>query len=321
MAATLPTDGSPVTPSDHRAGIAYGAGAGALWGLVFLAPKTLPTFTPLALSAARFVLYGLISLALVWPMRRTIERKTQPRDWLALLALSLPGNLLYYLGVAGAVQRSGVAPVSLIVGLVPVTVALVGLREQQGISLRLLALSLLMAVGGLVCIYADAPPAGTEADRSNYLLGILMAVAALGCWTVYAVANARYLRAHPRFTSQEWSILTGVATGGLALVLFAVPAFLLPGMATTRPENAAAWWRFAAVNCGVALGASVIGNSFWNAASRRLPLTLSGQMIVFETVFALLYGFLYEARWPHGLELLAALLLIGGVVVAARSHR
>jgi drug/metabolite transporter (DMT)-like permease len=311
---------SAVTRREYRTGIACGVGAGALWGIVFLAPRTLPTFTPLALSAARFLLYGLLSLVLLWPMRRTVLPKTSARDWLALHALSLAGNLLYYLGVAGAVQRAGIAPVSLIVGLIPATVALVGIREGSTSPQRLV-LPLLMAGGGLACIYADAPRSESDADRGVYLLGLLMAFAALACWTVYAVANARYLRAHPRFTSQEWSVLTGVATGFSALVLFAVPAFLLPGMATTEPQDSSAWWKFWAINGAVALGASVIGNSFWNAASRRLPLALTGQMIVFETVFALLYAFFYEARWPHVLELVAALLLMGSVALAARSHR
>jgi drug/metabolite transporter (DMT)-like permease len=63
----------------------------------------------------------------------------------------------------------------------------------------------------------------------------------------------------------------------------------------------------------VALGASIVGNSLWNTASRKLPLTLSGQVIVSETVFALLYGFAYEMRWPHGLEVLATILLVSGV--------
>ncbi len=305
---------------EYVAGIGCGVGAGSLWGLVFLAPRMLPAFSPLALSAARYLLYGLISLALCLPIRRRLWKKTRLHDWLALLALSLPGNLLYYLCVAGGVQRAGVAPVALIVGLIPVTVTLVGAREHGSVPLRRLVLPLLLAAGGVACIYADAPPARTSVDRGTYALGLLMAVGALVSWTVYTVSNARYLRAHPRFTSQEWSLLTGVATGVLALVLLTVPALLLPGMATTTPQPAGAWWKLLAVSAGIALGASVLGNSLWNTASRRLPLTLSGQMIVFETVFALVYGFAYEARWPHRLELLAALLLVGGVALAARRH-
>lgn len=304
----------------HVAGIGFGVGAGALWGVVFLAPKLSPGFSPLALSAARYLIYGILSLALFLPMRSAIGSKATRRDWLILAALSLPGNLIYYLCVAGAVHRAGVAPVSLIVGLVPVTATLVGAMERGSVPLRRLALPLSMASAGALCIYLDAPKAEHGGDRATYLVGLLMAVGGLASWTAYAVGNARYLRAHPRFTSQEWSILTGVVTGALSLVLLAPPAFLLPGMVTTSPQPAAAWWRFWAISGAIALGASVLGNSFWNAASRRLPLTLAGQMIVFETVFALVYGFAYEARWPHNLEILAAVLLIGGVALAARRH-
>jgi drug/metabolite transporter (DMT)-like permease len=44
-------------------------------------------------------------------------------------------------------------------------------------------------------------------------------------------------------------------------------------------------------------------------------------MIVFETLFALLYGFMWEGRWPTGLEWLAMGLLIGGVLSCASAHR
>lgn len=327
MAAPTAMDAPTATDArrDHLTGIGFGVGAGALWGIVFLAPRLVPAFSPLALSASRYLIYGLLSVALLIPMRKALAAKTTRRDWLVLFALSLPGNLLYYLCVAGAVQRAGVAPVSLIVGLVPVTATLVGAMERGSVPLRRLALPLVMAAAGAVCIYLDAPSAtsneaGEGADRATYLLGLLMAVGALASWTLYAVANARYLRAHPRFTSQEWSVLTGVATGALALVLLAPPAFLLPGMATKTPQPAAAWATFWGLSAAIALFASVFGNSLWNAASRRLPLTLSGQMIVFETVFALGYGFAYEGRWPHRLEIVAAVSLLGGVALAARRH-
>jgi drug/metabolite transporter (DMT)-like permease len=318
------SDTSTTTPFAHAQrdqlmGLGCGVAAGALWGVIFVAPKMLPQFSPLALSAARYVLYGVLSLMLAAPVWRTLWRKTTRRDWAALLLLSLPGNLLYYLCVAGGVQRAGVAPVSLIVGLLPVTVTLAGATERGSLPLRRLALPLLMAVAGVVCIYLDAPALQADTGGGTYFIGLLMAAGALACWTVYAVCNARYLRRHPQFTSREWSVLTGVATGVLSLVL-AVPAFLMPGMATASAQPASAWWMFWLVNAGVALGASVLGNSLWNAASRKLPLTLSGQLIVFETVFALVYGFVFEARWPHGLEMIAALLLVGGVGLAARRH-
>lgn len=322
----------PSHPADRRrdlvGGLAFGVGAGALWGFVFLAPQLLPMFSPLALSAARYVLYGALSLAIVVVTRPSLLRDTSRHEWLALVLLALPGNVVYFLFLAGAVQRAGVAPVSLIVGMVPVTATLLAAidrrRDVDTVPLRRLLLPLTMAVAGAVCIYLDAPASTGHGDRRTHLVGLLFAFGALISWTIFAVENARFLRAHPQISSRSWSLLSGVATGVVSLAVLVPPLLWSPALLTTSSTTTTLtgtdWWRFAAINAGVALGASVVGNGFWNAASRRLPLTLSGQMIVFETLFALAYGFAVEGRGPHALEVLAAALLIGGVVLSARRH-
>ena len=71
----------------------------------------------------------------------------------------------------------------------------------------------------------------------------------------------------------------------------------------------------------LAIGASWLGNGLWNAAAKRLPLTLSGQMIVFETLFALLYGFAWERRGPTVLEIAATALLAASLATCAAAHR
>ena len=83
----------------------------------------------------------------------------------------------------------------------------------------------------------------------------------------------------------------------------------------------AAWTRFAAVSAGVAIFASIIGNALWNRASRLLPMTLVGQMIVFETLFALAYGFLWERRAPTALEGAAIALMVASVLSCVSAHR
>ena len=71
----------------------------------------------------------------------------------------------------------------------------------------------------------------------------------------------------------------------------------------------------------MALLASIVGNALWNKMSRLLPLTLVGQMILFETLFALLYGFLWEQRLPTALEYGAMVLVVGSVVTCIWAHR
>lgn len=301
-------------------GIAYGLAAGALWGFIFLAPQLLSAFSALELSAARYLLYGAISLCLLVPLWPRLRHKVTRADWIALFWLSLAGNTIYYLFVAGAVQWAGIAPASLIVGVLPVTVTLIGSRDHGAVPLRKLAWPLLLVGLGILSVNLDVfMHAGSNAHGWGIkLLGIVCAVGALTCWTVYAVGNARYLARNGHFSSHEWSVLTGVVTGLQALLL-AVPAFLPPLMGF-GPAAGGDWRLFWLVCMAVAVGASTIGNAFWHAASRRLPLTLSGQMIVFETFFALCYGFLFEARWPRGLELVAIVSLLAGVSWSVRLH-
>ncbi|MCF0254374.1 MAG: EamA/RhaT family transporter, partial [Duodenibacillus sp.] len=52
--------------------------------------------------------------------------------------------------------------------------------------------------------------------------------------------------------------------------------------------------------------------------SQRVPTALVGQMLVFETVFSVTWGHLYELKWPEPLLLAGMALLVGGVTCALR---
>lgn len=293
-------------------GLAFGVGAGALWGLVFLAPELVRGFSPLELAAGRYLAYGVISALLILPRWRALRQVLTHRDWLSLFWLSLAGNTLYYILVASAVQLGSVAMASLVVGFLPVTVTLIGSRDRGAVPLRALLPSLLLCAAGALAIgwqAIGATTAGTE------LLGLICAFGALASWTAYAVGNSRCLARLPHLSAHDWSLLTGVVTGAQALLL-------VPLIALIQPQHAPAeWLHFAGVSIGVAILASICGNALWNRMSRLLPLTLVGQMIVFETVFALLYGFLWEQRWPQPLELLACAFVLAGVISCLRAHR
>ena len=117
-------------------GVAYGVMAGALWGMVFLVPRVLPDFSPLLLSAGRYTMYGIVSLAAALPMARSLVKRLTREDLGALVKLALAGNLLYYLLLTAAVHMIGIAPASLIVGVLPVTVTLLGRRDHGAVAAR-----------------------------------------------------------------------------------------------------------------------------------------------------------------------------------------
>lgn len=316
-----------------RRGISYGVMAGALWGAIFLAPAMIPDFSDIETSAGRYSAYGIVSLLVALPSARTLLRKLVLADVVALAKLALVGNLLYYLLLCTGVRYVGIAPTSLIIGTLPVTITLLGSREHGAIPLRRLALPLLIVLAGIVCINLDVFSASSSASGASgttaslpwldHLIGVGASVGALITWTWYALANTRALHARPRFSGNEWSLLWGIVSGMLGAIVWLVIA-CLPD--TWRPalgihaQPAGRWEVFWIVNAALAIGGSLLGNALWNAASRRLPMTLMGQMIVFETLFALLYGFLYATRLPTTLEAAAIVLLVTGVIWSVRLH-
>ena len=87
-----------------RLGMLAGIGAGALWGLVFLAPALILACQPLELSVGRYLAYGMIAVVLVAPSWRRLLRTLTWREWRGLIWLSLTGNIVYYVLLASAVQ-------------------------------------------------------------------------------------------------------------------------------------------------------------------------------------------------------------------------
>lgn len=297
-------------------GIVCGMGAGALWGLVFLAPELVHDFTPLQLAIGRYSAYGLISAALIAPRWRNLVGLLSRRDWLALTWLSLAGNTLYYILLSSAVQNAGIAVSSLVIGFLPVAVTIVGSRDAGAVPLRALVPSLLRCVGGALCIGWQALGTASQDASGDRFIGLLCAIGALVAWSAYAVTNSRCLARLDRITAHDWNLLTGVVTGAQALALIPVTLLLEP-----IRHAVPAWLQLAAVSIGVAVAASIIGNALWNRMSRLLPLTMIGQMILFETLFALLYGFLWERRLPQPLEIAAAMFVAASVLSCIHTHQ
>lgn len=316
-----------MTASTSRlAGVACGLGAGALWGLVFLAPKIAPDASPMMMSAGRYLAYGLIAAALLASRWGRVRPHLDVSAWKGLIWLSLSGNLIYYLFLVVAVHFAGVAASALIVGMVPVAVAVWGLRDPDAPPLSRSAPPILLATAAVALIGweafqgrggghgGDVAAHAPGGDLVLTLIGLGCAVAALISWSIYAINNSRWMARLPQVSAHDWSLLTGVVTGGLALLL-AIPAAL-----RDLPDDADQWVRLAGVSVGIAALASILGNALWNQASRLLPLSMLGQMIVFETLFAFLYGFLWEGRGPTVLEIVAIILMIVSVIWCVRAY-
>ncbi|WP_338486927.1 DMT family transporter [Pseudomonas trivialis] len=297
-------------------GIVYGVCAGLCWGVIFLGPQLTPGLSGLEFAVLRFLCYGAVSMVLLMPRWRRVCAHLSMADWKSLFWLSLIGNLIYYTLVGTGVQLVGIATTSLIVGLIPVFVTLAGRHDANAVSLPKLVPSLCCAVGGVMLISWHALINGDRPDTLATIAGISCAVGALVTWSWYAVSNSRRLVQVASVSSHDWALLTGVMTGAQSLLL-AAPVLGLQA----ATHGSAQWLHFLLVAGGVAILSSVVGGACWNQASRLLPLALSGQVLVIETLAALVFGFLWEQRLPDSYEIAAIALLVTGVVWCLNCHR
>ena len=296
-------------------GILAGLAAGALWGLVFVAPDLAPGLTAVDLAAGRFACYGLAAL-LAMGLARGPQRWPTSRQLGAALGLSLLGFSGYYLLLVLAIRDAGVEVPTLVIGTIPVWVMLLG--KPQGLLWRKLLPGLLLTVAGVV-LMAGAQPHGGEhlmPAGAVYWRGIGFAVLAMLSWTAFAVWNAAWLKRHPDVSVTEWTNWLGIGAGLAAVALWGLlgsePKVLL---ALDGRANAAM------VCIATGVGSTWLATVLWSVASRRLSASLCGQLIVSETLFALLYAFVVQGHWPQPMQVLASGVFVVGIVASIRAHR
>ncbi len=291
-----------------NAGVLYAILACAGWGFAFVGPMILGAWPATAVAAGRYIAYGLWSLIALGVVRaRSGPQPFDARKWRDAMLLTLAGNLLYYVLLSEALKRSGVFLPTLIIGLLPVTVSMAGrLRAGQPLT-PAYAAALALIVAGL--FLANQP--GQGAAQPGDWLGLACAFGSLALWTVYGVINADWLRAHPRVGGLEWSSLQGAAALPFALALFA---------SSPQPPPGTAWTTFVAVSVVLGVITSWAANAAWNQASTRVPGSLLGQLIVFETIAGIAYGALWSGALPTMPVVSGAALLIAGVVIAVRER-
>ena len=304
-------------------GILAGLAAGALWGLVFVAPRMVlgggsstAGFNSVDLAAGRFLSYGFIAAVLMVIGLRT---RTWPtlNQAIAALGLSLLGFTGYYLLLVLAINDAGTEMPTLIIGTIPIWVMFLG--KQHGLSFRSLLPGLLLTAGGLLLMgYVQLHGQANiyTPNSVNYWRGIAYALVSMVCWTLFAIFNSAWLKKHPEVSAGDWANWLGAATGLGAWVLWMVAGSDLKTM-TNDPKFAS----FAIICIATGLGSAWLATIFWNIASQRLSASLCGQLIVSETVFALIYSSWWDGQLPALLAMVAGVLFVLGILASIKAHR
>ncbi|WP_050478372.1 DMT family transporter [Herbaspirillum rhizosphaerae] len=305
--------------------------AGLMWGLVFVTPLLLADYPGVVLSLGRYVAFGLIALVPAFFDRKRIAALSRA-DWKVAFKLALIGNLLYYAMLATAIQLADAPLPTMLIGTLPIVISVCANwrpgHVSESVAWSRLAPSLVILCVGLMLVNSselehlnNSIGAGSSArSTTDYLLGCMVALCAVAAWTWYPIVNSRYLRAHPRINPVTWATAQGLATLPMALA-----GFVLYGIYNHVAGNAYDFPLgprpdvYVLMMLLIGLSASWIGTLLWNKASQLLPTALVAQLIVFETLAALLYAFLLRGAAPDVKILAGVALLCIGVVFGVRT--
>ena len=219
--------------------------------------------------------------------------------------------------MAVAVQFAGIALAALIIGTLPVVMALSGNRIERTVSFKALALPLFLILVGLASINAlGFSQAESPKALNDFFMGALLAFCALGLWSYYGVQNALYLKDHADIGAMEWANAIGVAC--LIQVSFVLGVYVLVMGGEIMPSAPGALRDLIVLSLIMGVFVSWLATHWWNLASRNLPIVLVGQLIVFETISSLIYEGVAEQSWPHAMVWISAVTVVFGVILSIR---
>ena len=305
-------------------GVLYALLAGLMWGLIFVGPLIVPEYPAVLQSMGRYLALGLIALPIAW-LGRVRLRQLGRKDWVTALTLTMMGNLIYYVCLASAIQRTG-APVStMIIGTLPVVIPVFAnlLYSQRDGKLSWWRLSpALVLIGiGLLCVNISELNQGLpDFSGWRYGSGIALALVSVVCWAWYALRNARWLRENPDKHPMMWATAQALVTLPVSLLGYIAACLWLNGQ---TPDFALPFGPRPGVFIGLMIAIAVlcswVGALCWNVASQKLPTVILGPLIVFETLAGLLYTFILREDFPPLLTVSGIALLMVGVVIAVRA--
>lgn len=290
-------------------GILAGLTTCALWGLTFVAPRAVVPFSAFDLAAARYGVFGVTCILLM------LNRRFRPtglplRLWIFGILLGSIGYAGYFLLVSFAVKDAGAVIPPLITGLMPVLLPIIANLRENALPWRALALPLGLIVVGLVVANAstlwDVGIAGP-----SVVSGALWATAALVVWCGYGIGNAAIMRRPDAPDGLHWTGIQGVGSALSAIIL--LPTLSYDLYLTSSTAELLNFWTW---SISMGLAASWVATWCWVYAARHVPLSLTSQLVIAETVFGLAFGLMYEQRLPTVTEGAGAALQVLGVAMA-----
>lgn len=274
-----------------------------LWGGAYVAMKfALQSFHPMTMIFLLLAVSSVTFLIFLPSLRK--KQKYTAGDWRIFLVLVLCEPCLYFVFEGYALSLTSASQAGMLSATLPIFVGAFGyflLKEKLS---RKAWLGCFIAICGAVWLSVGAV---ADEHAPNPWLGNFLQICGMVFAALYAICVRRLSRGYsPMFITavQAW-----------AGFFFFLPTLFLPGMGL--PEGGAtllSWLSVVYLGLGVSFGAY----SLYSFSISRMPAARASMFMNLIPVFTLIFGMLILGERLTFIQILASVLVLGGVTISQR---
>lgn len=302
-------------------GLLFALLACCAWGFIFPIPMFLKDFNPIEISFGRYFFLGLLSCVLLCFRWKQIKPHLYSKKIIiSSLLMGLIGNIVYFMAVVGGLRFGHPALIALILGLSPIGIGLLGNWKSKEISVKKLVIPFILTGCGLICLNAASfKELLSNGSLLMYIVGLTSSFLALAIWCAFAYYNALFLKENQHVQPGDWATIIGVATFFWILIgIFLISPFItFEKYFSFEPQSI----HYCLGTAVLGMLCSWLGTYLWNKASLYLPLSLAGQMLIFETLFGITFIYSLQKQLPTFLETTGMLAMLSATYIALQAFR
>lgn len=277
-----------------------------IWALNFSVIKaTLSEFDPYTFNMIRFVLAALFMWAVL--IRKKAWISVRREDWKWLIPLSLLGNLIYQGLFIIGINLTYAANAAVILGTIPIWVALFSLVlgvEKIG---RLTALGIFFAFAGvlLIIMFGDNP---ISLGSDSFLGDILITLSAI-VWGAFTLLSKSFLG---RYTPLQFSTFM-TTSGAISFLIVAIPFY--PSVEWGSISGTA--WSGAVYSGMLSIGLAYL---IWNNGLKKVGVVRTAAYQNLVPVLGLLFGLVLLGEALQPLQYVGSAIVIAGILVTRHGN-
>lgn len=271
------------------------------WGSNFVFGSMLVhEFPPLLLSAFRLTATSICLLSYAWGTRKL--GRLVSRDWKLLIPLAIFGTLLNQTAFFTGLQTVDATTASLILSLAPLTIALLARVFLKELITKQMVIGSVIAIAGIFFVVG-------RSDGLQLSIGMLYVFIAMFTFAVSVIIMRKLTERMGAFTATVYSTVIG---SGLV-----IPVALIKEPLHQVSPHLWAWVLLFATGIVMQGVCSVI----WNIQLTRVGAGKAAVFLNLQPFIAMIVGFLLLGTAVSMVQVVGALLIVGGVVLATLQRK